>query len=441
MLQAVPTASMSGRVRDVGSSTTPASTPLFRVALGKISYREGRRTFTQHVSAPVDSAGNYQMQNVNPGEYYLRAEVPLSSVATYYPGTRDVDTATVITVGAGQQIVGIDFDLNGVPTFRISGRVLNLPPATGTGVIPSILGFTFTTTDRRSVDPSAGPLVQNAGVASNGEFAINLPAGEWDIFPVIPRRTGSTPAVTAGDPSYVTGRARVLLTDRNVEDVVITVGSADIKGRIVVSGNLVSDIGGSPVRAILVPKDNYPSPLVQHLRPAQASTGSSGEFSFTSVPPGRYAFQILPVLWDHHVADIRVGMKSIYEDNILIVGTEPIDPIEVVLSRGGGTVRTTTTGPVAVSMENSFVKRIVLVPADRRENGLLYRNAVAEGGPTSIGSVAPGRYKVFAFQELPPGGAEQDLEFMKPYESFGVTVAVVAGQTIDVQVPWIPIGK
>jgi uncharacterized protein (DUF2141 family) len=66
---------------------------------------------------------------------------------------------------------------------------------------------------------------------------------------------------------------------------------------------------------------------------------------------------------------------------------------------------------------------------------------VDDRGFATVENVAPGDYKVFAFQDLPPGGAEQNPDFMAKYEGFGVTIDVAAGQTVDVQVPWIPSGK
>jgi len=447
ILQA-PLPSISGRVRNVG--VFPAGVSLgqpfsnMRVAIGTIGYSNGRRTFTSRLTAQADATGNYRLSNVNPGEYYLRAELPqLLGLAAYYPGTRDVDAAIKVAVQPGEEIVAMDFDSNNGPMFKISGTVQNLSAAATVNGLPTIIGFTFVSTDRRSLDPSASPLIPSTGLKPNGEFELSLPAGEWDIFPVANRAAGAPVPVPGNLPAFTTGRARVLLKDRDVENVVIKLGSADIKGRMVVPGFSPEQFARvSSMQVFLLPKDNYPAPLVQHLRPV--TVGSSGEFVFTSVPPGRYVFQIPTIPSDLYVADIRIGAKSIYEDGILTVGAEPTDPIEVVLSTNGGIVRATPASPAgprsitAISAAGVFSGRIVLIPVDRRENGLIYK-AVFAG--SEIPGVAPGRYQVFAFQQLPSGGAEQDPDFMKPYEDFGVTISVAGGQTVDVQVPWIPAGK
>jgi hypothetical protein len=179
--------------------------------------------------------------------------------------------------------------------------------------------------------------------------------------------------------------------------------------------------------------------LISHLRTAQR-VEASGEFKFAAVPPGQYALQIT-IPSDLYLAEMRVGTKSIYDDGAIDVGIEPMDPVEVVLRRDGGSVRVAITGrdPAAGV---SYAKRIVLVPVERRKNALLYKvTAFTDSSHEVVGSVAPGRYRVFAFQQLPPGGAEQNADFMAKYEDFGVTIEVAAGQTIDVQVPFIPSGK
>jgi hypothetical protein len=441
----LPDASISGRVRQPGVAAG-VTAPISLIVIGTLTYRDGRRVFVQSNSAQVDTLGDYRLQGVKPGEYYVRIDSALSSgFATYYPGTFEVDAATKISVEPGQEIVGIDFDATSRPTFKISGTIKNVPAvATTNGMPNSILGMTYVTTDRRSPDPSAGPLLQIARGGPNGEFEISLPPGEWDIFPVIPLRQASPPpASTPPLPvMYATGRARVRVTDRNVENVVIAVGSVDIKGRIVVAGGSLEQLAlAVPLRITLLPRDNYPSPLVSHVRAAQ-SVKTSGEFTFAAVPPGRYVVQILPIPSGVYLADMRIGSNSIYDDGVITVGTEPLDPVELILRRGGGQVRVTVTGRDAAGVVGGSLRRIALVPLGaRRENGLLYKTVSPDSVSTLLSGVAPGRYKVFAFQELPPGGSEQNDDFMAKYEDLGVTIDVAAGQTIDVQVPWIPSGK
>jgi hypothetical protein len=438
----IPETSISGRVIDAPAAAQPnpiaPNLPITTVVIGTIGYRDGRRVFQQAGTAQLDAFGYYRITGVRPGEYYVRADGgPLRGISTYYPGTLDIEAATRIPVERGQEIVGIDFVVKN-PMFKVSGTVLK------NHTTEPILGFTFVQADARSVDTSAAPLIPNRHGGTGGEFEVELPAGLWDLFPVIPSGRAASVSNTAAPipiapntQMYATGRVRVLVEDRDVAGLVVSIGSADIKGRFMLAGSPPTAYSpSSPMRIGLLPKDNFPSPLLMHLR-SQQEIGSGGDFSFVAAPPGRYALQIGPLPFGLYLSDIRVGSRSIYDDGIINVGTEPIDPVEIVLGRGGGEVRVVVSGTTTADVS----RKIVLVPSvPRRENAALFKTAasVDDRGVGTITDVAPGRYKVFAFQGLPPGGAEQNAEFLTVYEDLGVTTDVAAGQTIEVQVQWIP---
>lgn len=436
-----PGASVSGRVKDSNGALLLTGS----VMIGTLGYRDGRRAFIPGpASTQFDGRGNYRVMAVRPGEYFLRVEGPslARGAPTYYPGTLDIDAAIAIPVQQDQEIVGIDFDVKTGGTFKVSGTLLNVPARSLPNGQPdlTILGFTLSSADPRTPDTGA-PLLPNVRGGTK-EFEISLPPGLWDIFPVIPLRIGTPPAPTTTGPmppTYATGRARVLVRDRDVENVEVSVTSAEIKGRIVVSGSSPTENNGlSVTRVGLLPTENYPSPLIMHLR--QQMLGTLGEFAFTAVPPGKYALQVSPLPAEMYIADIRVGSKSVYDNGVINVGADPIDPVEVVLSRGGGVVRVAISGTVS-SAASPSLSRIALIPAPpRRGNALLYKTLAYSGSPAyaSFNNVAPGRYKVFAFQDLPAGGAEQNAEFMARYEDSGVAVDVAPGQIVDVQAQWIP---
>jgi hypothetical protein len=450
-----PGGSINGRVLDAYG--VPIANA--RVLAGSIGYREGRRVYIQQNSAQPDGVGNYVLTPLGAGEYYLRLESSAQrGGGDYYPGVADIDNAIRIPVQAGQQIVGIDFNMSNSRTFKVSGTVLNLPARTLANGQPdnSVPSLTFASADPHNVDSQTTPLVANGRRGSNGEFEIALPPGLWDVFPVINMRV-STPAArgnnvpapfsapTPGLPVYATGRARVLVVDRDVENLSVTIAASDIKGHIVFDG-------GTPLlvtmRVSLLPLDNTPSPLISHIRAAQ-TPDAAGSFSFESVPAGRYSLQITTIPVGFYVADIRVESKSIYDDGAIVVGTEPIGPVEVTLRSGGGQVRVTTgtsattAGPNTMFFPYQSVARFVLVPAaPRQQNVLLYKSfAPARLTTWTFPDIAPGDYTVFAFEALPTGGAEQNAEFMAKYEGRGVAVHVNAGQAVSVQVPWIPAGQ
>jgi hypothetical protein len=426
--------SISGRIKSAQGTSLPAT----RISASVLGYRDGRPTLLVGPNVQPDGQGNYRLSPLGPGEYYIKVESQSSpsihGVTVFYPGVTELEEAVLVPVLTDQEVVGVDFEMPRVQPFKVSGRILSFPPpplaANGLPAPNGLLGFTVVPADRPELGNT--PLISNASGGTNGEFEINLPAGDWNIFPVIPINSTGT-ARGQGVPAYATGHARVLVTDRNIENVTITIGSSDMKVRVTDAPN-----GASISRISLLPRGNIPSPLISHLRATQP-LNANGEIEFKAVPQGEYRL-LVPQQPNSYVADLRVGTKSIYEDGIIKVDLGPMEPVEIVLRDGGGTVQGNLTMPNIVDGPDAASRRVVLVPdvALRRGNSVFYRVAQNFTRSFSFRGVPPGDYKVFAFQNLPFGGAEQDEKFMTKYERFGVPVKVMDGQTSNVAVEWIP---
>ena len=284
-----PNGIISGRVLDANGATIPNAS----VTIGEIGYNMGRRVFNTRGSAQMDAGGNYEITpRGGGGEFYVRLE-PLGARGiggTYYPGVADINDAVRIPVQPGQRVVGIDFQQSNSTMYKVSGRILNLPPHTLPNGQPdgTVSSLTFASADPEYVDTQTTPLRINERPGPNGEFELSLPAGLWDIFPVINLRqaTPTVPAAansrTAQGPVYATGRARVLVQDRNVENVTITISAEDIRGRIVVEGTPIPAM--DIMRVTLAPVDNIPSPLISHVRNNATNVISySGSLSYGTV--------------------------------------------------------------------------------------------------------------------------------------------------------------
>jgi hypothetical protein len=420
------TGSIRGRVVDANGTVVANA----RVMAGLIQYREGRRTFVQSATAQPDASGHYLLTSLAPGEYYIRLVDPLGQrgAVAYYPGSADPEHAQVIPVRAGQEILGIDFAVPNLPMFKVSGKVLNIPatlaPVEPAGSVPSL---SFAPADPNNPDAAMSPLIPNVRRGTVGEFELSLPPGLWDIFPVLstraPRGGAAAPQI-AGLPGYATGRTRVLVKDRDLEDVTITMGSADVKGRVVVEGPPDPQLAARTVT--LRSLDNTPTALTSHLRAKLLEP--DGTFMFPAVPPGKYLL-MLSSLWEgFYVADFRLGSTSFYADGAFEVGITPLELIEIILRQGGGRVTVNAIGP----NDGAFV----LAPANR-QNVALYKVLTASLSSSFV-DVAPGEYKVFAFLRFPGGGAEQNAAFLSQYERFGVPVRVIAGETVNAEVQWTP---
>jgi hypothetical protein len=236
---------------------------------------------------------------------------------------------------------------------------------------------------------------------------------------------------------YATARVPVDVIDRDVEGVSILLGAPRLSGRITIKTNSSDAPRVRPDRVTLTPRDGMPPMLSMHLDDVIVS--SFGDFSMNAVPAGEYQVSVNPVPPGFYVADILIGSRSVFAEGVIRIGPDPIEPVEVVLAEGGGSVEGIVGSIVSRDVLN--LSRVVLVPdPPRRNNLLLYESQrpASNSGEFFFGTVPPGNYKVFAFTNLPAGDPERSEEFLARFENFGVPVTVLEGQTVHVQVDLIP---
>ena len=437
-----PAGSISGRVKDASGRPIPNA----RVSAGIRGYGFGPSTFLQGPTVTTDAQGEYSLKRLGPGEYYIHLEpLPPSNLGVYYPGAVEPRNAASVPIRGREDITGIDLNVPELRTFRISGTVTNVPVR----IRPdgqredSVRSLTFARADGDNPNWGDPAPLLNRIQDSNGRFEIaGIPAGSWDLFPVIPLSEGQPGPGQAGPPRmYATGRTRVDVADGDIENITIAVGSADVKGRVTVKGTLPATRSASPpIRVILLPQDT-PSLLVAG-EPLDQAVDSNGEFVFRAVPPGSYRFRVCCLL-RLYVSDVRLGERSIYDEGILPVGIDPMAPVQIDLSTGGGLIQGFLDESTDTSRGDYTPPRIVLVPQSlsQRENLLLYKTTTLIGAPGvfTFRDVAPGNYKVIAWKHLPPG-AEFNPEFVGRYEGRGVSVSVKAGEAVNLKVQLIPAG-
>jgi hypothetical protein len=151
----------------------------------------------------------------------------------------------------------------------------------------------------------------------------------------------------------------------------------------------------------------------------------SGAFLFKNVVEGTYTLRVSPLPANGYVADVRAGGKSVFDSGIDI--NSQTGDVQVLVNTNGarvqGVVRDATGKPAASA-------RVALVPpVPRRQNSQLYKSAVSDtNGNFSMGGVAPGEYKLFAWDSV-PDGAWLNSNFLEPYEGRGQTVIVGSGES------------
>jgi protocatechuate 3,4-dioxygenase beta subunit len=156
----------------------------------------------------TNDLGEFRIAGLAPGEYIV-AVMPggrspfggpgvtpaangMAATTTYYPGTTDQAAAQAIKVAAGETADNVVFSLQSVPSFRISGRVVDENGAAVAGAMVML-----------TADPRTGAFMGPTGhtrTGDDGRFTIaEVPSGTYRVSASVPiMMNGSNGAVRGG---------------------------------------------------------------------------------------------------------------------------------------------------------------------------------------------------------------------------------------------------
>jgi protocatechuate 3,4-dioxygenase beta subunit len=167
----------------------------------------------------TNDLGEFRVSGLAPGEYYVAAmprptamfggpggnaqsapqatRTPSTTIATtFYPGTTDQAAAQPLSVAAGADVGNINFAMQAVPAFRVSGTVVDENGAAVAGAMVMLMG------DPRTGGMFLGPS-GNARTQDNGRFDLDeVPAGTYRANASIPITMTSSGSSGGG---FVTG--------------------------------------------------------------------------------------------------------------------------------------------------------------------------------------------------------------------------------------------
>jgi len=163
---------------------------------------------------------------------------------------------------------------------------------------------------------------------------------------------------------------------------------------------------------------------------------ANGSFAVLSVPPGRFRIAAVSGLpQDFYIADVRQNAMSVFDAGFDIDSAAP-DPLEILVNSGAGVVDgIVEDGPTKI-VAGAVV---ALVPeAKRFENRALFASTTSDAsGRFVFRGVAPGDYRLFAWESTPPN-AYQNAGFIRKYESRARLVHVGQGGSATAQLTIIP---
>jgi hypothetical protein len=163
----------------------------------------------------------------------------------------------------------------------------------------------------------------------------------------------------------------------------------------------------------------------------------TGEFELSAFEKGvKVTVSLSSFPPDYYIADLRQGGRSLNSDGIIISDPGEGD-VDVTVDPQGGTIEGMVLKPTGEIQERAV---IALVPAPHlRGNTMRYSRAVGDPlGKFTMRGIAPGEYKIFAWNGVPGTVAPQNAEFLASIESKGITVTVRAGSSQNVQLTALP---
>jgi protocatechuate 3,4-dioxygenase beta subunit len=404
----VPGGVVTGRVLDEDGEPTAG----VRVQLQRYRYNQGRRQVVSAGNATTNDLGEYRMYGITPGRYYVSAsyqsrmrpfpgnEQDIAYSSVYYPGAPDLARALALELGAGAELRGIDFRLRPAPTVRVRGRVTGLPA--GTAAMVTLV----------SADDAGG------GMAARGRSQIDS-SGNFEFRGVTPGNYivlaqaggGRGGRGMGGGASGMRGRTAVQVGSGDLENVQVYLsGPVNVAGAVRLDGE-----GQLPanLRVTLQPGASEPMGM-----PAQGQAQSDGSFVLPQVMPGTYDVRVAGLSGTAYLKSIRLGSADFTERG-LEIGPQGAGGLDLVVSLDGATVEGTVTN----REQEPIVATIALVPSGPRASlPQLYKISTSDAsGKFTLQGIAPGDYKVFAWEEIEQG-SWFDPDVIKRYDSFGQSV-------------------
>jgi len=457
-LEMAPVGSITGRILDVDNR------PVGHAAVMAFApyYRNGDRVVTLLELVHSDDHGDYRLFSLTPGRYFVaarledltRRSVPLgfyppgrmlasdrveSPVVTkrtlptgevteetyqivYFGGGTNPDLASPVDVGMGASVSGVDISLSAgkVPSRHIRGTVAAstntaFPAGTRVVAIPqryaSDMLLPIGLTDSKGIFDLAG--------AVPGKYYLTA------LVPADPNVRSTPPP----QPQFAVLPIEVGEGHLDGVSIAATPGHP-VSGKISLENRPDSDPDLAKVRVQFTPE-----PWVQGFPSLNwnPTFSPNGEFTFASLQQGDFFPVVTGIPANSYTKSIRMGTKDLMLTPLHVDG--PVEGrIEVLV----GTDAATLSGRVLDERSEPSVNvKVALVPdmPHRRRWDLYKSTTTDQSGNFTIRLVAPGDYKVFAWEE-----ADDNIwtmsEFLRLDEGRGKAIHIgsSANEKLDVSV-------
>jgi hypothetical protein len=419
-----PTAVIGGTVTD--ESGEPVAGARVRLFLQDQRNGEERTVGTQ--TEMTDDSGAYEFLRVRAGTFYVsvsatpwfafhpgpktdpsgnllpvdqqpRSPLDVAYPTTFYENGTDSDSATPITVKAGDR-VEVDFSLHAVPAIHIQVRLP--PPVEGRGMpMPQLAQQAF------GADEYSNATQFTAGTPSGGMVA--------DFSGIAP---GHYVLRQFGVQGESTGTATVDLTTNQTVDLASTASGVDISGKIAeASGNVLAPQTRVSLESVESSEARY-----------SVVAAGDGIFHFHSVAAGSYDVHVSSLDGATVVLQMLASGAEAQGNRITVAGQPVL--LAATLARGA----TTVTGFARQNNKRTGGVMILLVPRNAALHDLYRRDQTDTDGSFRLDRVVPGDYTLVAIDN---GWTLEWArpEVMAPYLARGVHVRVASQRTLELSAP------
>jgi hypothetical protein len=421
-----------------GKVTDAIGIPLEHVPLSLMSLnvREGRRHWDSKRIANTAEDGRYRFANLSPGTYYVsttpftprpetlfdfQPESKTGYPGVYYPGVPDFNSASPISLSAGQQTEA-NFTLNEVPAYNISGTISGYAPGQYANV--------------QLCDQSGSPLPFSYQFSpDNGRIDFHgVPAGVYVL------KASSQSA--SKQPVRGETRIQVAANTYNVQlalspwtPIRVSVRAEAVAQSSQGAANAVRPVlQGPPLGVRLLPSQ----PGISESYPILEGPAGQQTLAFPNLEPGRYSVELMPQdPW--YVQSAEYGQTNLLTDDLTVLADAPPLTIQVLLRNDVASLSGTVSPRSGVPAPATVVAIPERVPKASPKLGYYNPPADKSAEPADgfmINSLAPGDYLVFAFDHA-EGVEYANPDVLQNYISQAAHLTLAPGQTARVKLDLI----
>ena len=404
VIRLAPPGVITGRILDEDGD------PIRRIQVQTMVYRYAAagRQLSPRGSATSNDLGEYRIYDVPPGHYYLKASSfesmgggssGESYGTSYYPGTRDPTAASIIEVGAGLTLEGINLTLRPTKVANIRGRVMN----PGNNLIVG--------------------LMKEGGGYNTG---VNDPDGKFELQGVSPGSYILTAASTVSGRNY-SARLPIQVGATDLEGIELhLMPPVEVAGQIRIEGKTSDKL--SRLYIGLESEGRGMGSM------ADGGPKEDGSFVLQGLEPAVYQVSA-QAPEDLYLKAVRWGDRDVMQSGLDLTQGAAESKLVVVLSANGGQI----DGVVEDDQSAPAVEAMVtLVPPSGTPSRSLFKSALTSpAGHFHMQGIAPGSYKLFAWEAVDINELMYNPDFLKPFDSQVQSVEISEGSKESVQLKLI----